>query len=423
MQPLLYDPEMPGRWLFIAFASSLVILAACASDSENETSATTQAPTTSVASTTSSGPTTSLPPEGFVVDQIIAGDQHGCAVDPDGQAWCWGYNEFGQLGDGTTDDSNVPTAVAGEQTFESLAAGRYFTCGLTDEGAAWCWGDNSRGQLGDGSTGEGSDDQDRSSPVQVLGDLNFTSLVAGQLHVCGLVDTGEAYCWGSYPSGQLGNASTENQTAPGRSAESLTLVSLASGGDNHTCGVDTDGKSWCWGNNTFGQLGNGAKSNAGQEEPSQVSGDQTFTALALGHAHTCGLDDDGAAWCWGGNDTGQLGDGTTDERFVPNAVETELRFVSMTTGQNHTCAVTLEGEAYCWGANGMGQLGDGDDAATLTPVAVAGGIEFDSLSGGEEFTCGAATDATAYCWGSNRSGWLGSGTEEPSMTPVRVVLP
>ena len=405
-----------------------VAIAGCGDDGGGEAAPAT-VPAATVAATTTSPPTTaavttSRQPDPFVAEQVVAGDQHVCALTSDGTAYCWGYNRQGQLGDGTNTDRNVPTPVAGTTKFSRLAAGRYFTCGLTSAGATWCWGDNSSGQLGNGQTGGGSDSANKNAPGLVQGNVALQSIVTGQLHVCGVNATGATYCWGAYPSGQLGNGSGQNQTTPGRSAAALTLESLALGGDNHTCGVTADGTAWCWGNNTFGQLGDGKKSNASQREPSTVTGGQKFTVLALGRTHTCGLIADGSAYCWGSNTQGQLGDGTLDERLTPVRAAPALKFASLTAGDSQTCGVTADGTAYCWGANGFGQLGAGTFGGQQSgAVAVTGGVKFASLAGGEEFTCGVATDRTAYCWGSNRAGWLGDGTDVQRTTPTKVKKP
>lgn len=367
---------------------------------------------------------TSAQPAGLSATQIAAGDQHACALDEEGRAWCWGYNRSGQLGDGTATDRDTPAAVASQERFASIVAGRSFTCGLTEAGQAWCWGDNSRGQLGDGTSGAGSADEDRSSPVAVDGGPSFTSLVAGQLHVCGLTSAGEAYCWGAYGSGQLGNDASGDQTSPGRSAEELIFSTLAPGGDTHTCGLTEEGTAWCWGSNNAGQLGDDTTTNARQPEPREVIGGHRFRAMVLGSRHTCALDMDGAAWCWGANHVGQLGDGTTETRPEPVQVTSDTRFESISAGDAHTCATTATGAAHCWGSNAFGQLGTTDRAEmSATPVTVDSDVAFAALSAAEEFTCGLATDGTVLCWGSNRSGWLGNGTRDPSRTPTAVTAP
>ncbi|MEO5842455.1 MAG: RCC1 repeat-containing protein, partial [Acidimicrobiales bacterium] len=403
--------------------------ASCGGDDGGEAAPATVPSTTVAVATTSAvttaGPTTSRQPDPFVAEQVVAGDQHVCALTSDGSAYCWGYNGMGQLGDGTTTDRKVPTPVSGTTKFTRLAAGRYFTCGLTSAGATWCWGDNSSGQLGNGATGGGSASANKSAPGLVVGGVALQSIVTGQNHVCGLNAAGAAYCWGSYPSGQLGNALGANQTEPGKSAVALALKTLALGGDNHTCGLAIpDGTPWCWGNNTFGQLGDGKKSNAGQNQPSTVTGGLKFTALALGRTYTCGLVADGSAYCWGSNTQGQLGDGTVDERLAPVKAAPALKFASLTAGDSQTCGVTADGAAHCWGSNAFGQLGNGTSGGQQTSaVAVSGGVKFASLSAGEEFTCGVATDKTVYCWGSNRVGWLGDGTDVARTAPTKVKKP
>lgn len=412
-------------WLVLA---SAIVIAGCGDDGGG-----TAAPTTVTVPLTSStapapttlGTTTTTLPPAFQAEQVVAGDQHACALTADGTAYCWGYNRMGQLGDGTNTDRKVPTPVSGTTKFAKLAAGRYFTCGLTSAGATWCWGDNSSGQLGNGTTGAGNDSQNKNVPGLVGGDIALQSIVAGQSHVCGVNAAGAAYCWGAYPSGQLGNASGQDQTTPGRSAATLALKSLAIGGHVHTCGLTSaDGSAYCWGNNTFGQLGDGKKTNAAQREPVAVSGGQKFTSLVLGFNHTCGLVADGSAYCWGSNTAGQLGDGTTEERLAPVRAASALRFASLTASASQTCGLTADGIAHCWGANGFGQLGNGNAGGQLTaPTAVAGGIKFATLSAGEEFACGVATDKTVYCWGSNRAGWLGDGTDAQRAAPTRVKKP
>jgi alpha-tubulin suppressor-like RCC1 family protein len=397
-----------------------LLLAACGGDDGGDDDG---SPTTEQTTTTESddSPTTTTAEEpGFEASVIAAGDQHACALDPDGRAYCWGYNRMGQLGDGTGEDSRSPVAVAGDLQFTTLSAGRYFTCGISTDGATWCWGENAFGQLGDGTSGEGGDDQNRLEPVEVLGDLTFAELVTGQVHVCGRTDAGEAWCWGAYASGQLGNDARPEQTQPSRSAADLGLDSLAAGGTS-SCGLPADGVAWCWGNNTFGQLGDGTVTNAAQHEPRAVTGPVRFTALTMGRAHACGLDADGAAWCWGGNSYGQLGDESTDDRLTPTAVTGDHQFVSLTSGLDHTCGLDTDGAAWCWGANTVGQLGDGtgaDSEDRTSPVAVVGDLSFTELSAGEEFTCGLADDGGAWCWGSG--GVNGDGTIDTSTEPVPV---
>lgn len=396
-----------------------LVATACSGDDD---AATTTTPADDTTTTRDPGTTTTEAlVEAFQGTDLASGDQHACALDSDGAAWCWGYNLQGQLGDGTGETSSSPVAVATDERFEQLTSGRYFSCGLTTEGRVWCWGDNSSGQLGNGENGEGSDDANQLTPVAVSTDVAFDSIVSGQLHTCGLTSGGEAWCWGAYASGQLGNGAGEAQSVPVPSAEGLTFEMLAFGGDVHTCALTADGQAWCWGNNTFGQLGDGEQTNARQPEPRQVSGDHDFETITLGKSHTCAIDGDGVAWCWGNNTFGETGTPASDDDvLVPTQVDTDLRFVSITADDQATCAVTEDGEGYCWGRNIDGRLGNGDDVDTHTPTAVAGDLTFETISAGETFACGLTTDGEVWCWGANGSGWLGTGADDPSEVPVPV---
>ena len=389
---------------------------------DDAATATSAASATSVASssTTRVTPSTAEVADALEATALAAGDQHACAVTAAGTV-CWGYNHYGQLGDGTTEDHFAPAPIAGGLELRSLAAGRYFTCGLAAEGRVWCWGDNSRGQLGDGTR------DSRPEPVAAATDTRFDSIVAGQLHVCGVTTAGDVWCWGAYASGQLGTAAGADQLVPAPSAPEPALDRLALGGHTHSCGLTAEGAAYCWGNNTFGQLGDGQQTNAAQASPRPVAGGHVFTELVLGQQHTCGLASDGAAWCWGSNRDGQLGtggggsSGQVPESLEPIAVVGGHAFVALTGGGLHTCGVDREGAAWCWGANPDGRVGDGQRGETvLEPTAVAGALRFDVLRGGEEYTCGITDAGAVHCWGSNRVGWVGDGTTEPRLEPVPV---
>ncbi len=189
-------------------------------------------------------------------------------------------------------------------------------------------------------------------------------------------------------------------------ARRLRFVSVTAGA-GHTCGLTAAGSAYCWGRNNSGELGDGTVTD--RTAPVPVVGNLTIAHLAAGSGHTCALSTDGQAWCWGGNANGQLGDGTVGSRSVPVPVAGDLRFSSLAGGGSHTCGVTTGGAAYCWGSNTWGELGDSSTTQRLTPVLVAGRLSFASLSAGTYFTCGVPPDGKAYCWGLNSSSRLGDG--------------
>jgi alpha-tubulin suppressor-like RCC1 family protein len=263
--------------------------------------------------------------------------------------------------------------VIGGLGFNDLATGGWTTGGLTSGGAAYMWGLNDYGQLGNGTT------TNTPSPVAVSGGLSFRALTTGtsRSHTCGLTSAGSAYCWGANSSGQLGNGSTTDGSTPVAVAGGLAFTALAAGGrsgtsQGHTCGLTSSGAAYCWGDNSSGQLGDGSTTN--RSAPIPVSGGLSFSALAAGMFHTCGLTSAGAAYCWGDNSSGQLGDGSTTSRSTPIPVSGGLSFSAIIAGSLHSCALTSAGAAYCWGWNFYGQLGDGSTADSSVPVRVVGQI-------------------------------------------------
>ena len=326
-------------------------------------------------------------------DRLSAGGYHTCALTPTDKAYCWGADYSGQLGDGTSIVSRLnPAAVIGGLTFDQISGGYNHSCGLTINGAAYCWGNNSSGQLGGGTTASASE------PTAVSGGLVFSRVQAGIDHTCGIANTGVVYCWGGNGHGQLGDGTTTAHLTPTAVSGGYLFADLAVGG-YHTCALAKAGKAYCWGNDGVIEY----------HAPTAVSGDRIFTELSAGDRFTCGLSG-GAAYCWGSNANGQLGDGTTLNHPFPAPVSGGLSFTQLTTGESHACAVTPSGSTYCWGWNYYGQLGEGSATQWSTPVAVAGGLTFSRISAGLNHSCGLATTGEAYCWGRGDYGQTGGGT-------------
>src|SRR5437773_481180 len=268
---------------------------------------------------------------------VSAGGIHTCGVTAARDAYCWGHNLYGELGvDPTTTSetcpgaggplpcSTVPVRVAGRRSFAAVSAGFLYSCGITAPGVAYCWGNDVEGQLGDGSTSISG------TPVAVAGNLRFSSVSTGDYHTCGLTGAGAAYCWGLNLEGQLGVGSTTSSSSPVAVAGGLSFTALATGGA-HTCGLTSAGAAFCWGNNLLGQLGVGTATGPescpyDQTEipcstvPVPVSGGVSFATMSAGYAYTCGVTAARAAYCWGGNYWGQLGDGTRTDRYTPTRV-------------------------------------------------------------------------------------------------------
>lgn len=247
------------------------------------------------------------------VRHVAAGSRFTCATDSTGTASCWGGDRNGELGDGgdTVSARVTPDRIASSVAFDTIVAGRIHACGLTTDGAAWCWG-------GAGLSGDGSRDK-RLAPVLVAGAQRFRSLTAGYSVTCGITRTDAAWCWGLGSDGQLGfGAPLDNQFVPVPVAGEHKFRQLAAG-FHRVCGLDLDGKAWCWGSNFNGALGDTGR--VASESPVPVRGARRYVTIASGDSHACALDRDGYAWCWGqnrvGGGGGSLGDGTLDDKSFP----------------------------------------------------------------------------------------------------------
>jgi alpha-tubulin suppressor-like RCC1 family protein len=362
---------------------------------------------------------TVAPPGALPFAQVSTGTYHSCGVTTGGRAYCWGGDDKGQLGDGQmpiNTSRTTPVAVLGGLRFRHVSAGYEHTCGVTTEYRVYCWGLNFFGQLGRGT--QGSDNFSFSTPAEVVGGRRYRQVRAGYSHTCAITLEDVAFCWGENGYGQLGDGTTTWRPRPVRVLGTMAWRQLSGGGE-HTCGVTKSDQLYCWGLNDHGQLGTGRTTNSAR--PAPVSGGRQFHQVEAGGYHSCGVTTAYAAYCWGLNFNGALGDGTTIERHTPGAVAGLRRFDHVNAGDLHTCGVTRAGKGFCWGRNETGQLGDGSLTNRLTPVAVAGGLELQMVSSGLVHTCAVTTDHRAWCWGS--AGPLGDGTLIRRLVPVPVVAP
>lgn len=355
---------------------------------------------------------------------VAPGMQHVCALDAAGPL-CWGDNSSKQLGAGSTNmQESAPVRVPGAATLTTLTSGARHTCAIDASGAAWCWGSNDEGQLGvDESAGMIFD---TAAPLQVAGSLGLTRIAAGEAHTCGLDAAGAAYCWGNNFFGRLGTGSTAEFSIRSPTAvaggHAFSAIDPSSA---FTCALDTAGAAWCWGAH-LGALGIGPVQGdvSRYATPMRVAGGHVFTAIATGGNHVCALRNDQTTWCWGRSIEGQLGvPASTDpsgEYWEPVQVAGGQTFTAITAGNRHTCALDASGAAWCWGGNQAGQLGTGDLAATHAPTQPLGGLTFTSIHAGGEFTCGVATGGGTYCWGASDYGQGGAGSTgmRPIPTPV-----
>jgi alpha-tubulin suppressor-like RCC1 family protein len=338
---------------------------------------------------------------------LDAGDFHACAVTVGGGLKCWGANTDGQLGDGTTTVRLTPRGVAGLASgVRAVTAGGEHTCAVTTGGSVKCWGNNNSFQLSDGTL------LDRSSPVDVLGlGSGVLAVTAGGQHTCAVTSGGAVFCWGNNSYGQLGDGTTGNQSTPVDVVGLVSGVRSVTAGAEHTCAVTSGGAVKCWGYNTDGQLGDGSSGN--QSSPVDVVGlGSGVQAISAGGQHTCALTGEGAVKCWGDNTAGQLGVTSVGDQWLPvDVVGLGSGVQAISAGGQHTCALTSEGAVKCWGDNTAGQLGDDTTQNQTAPVDVVGlGSGAQAVSAGLHHTCAMTISGKVECWGANDSGQLGDGT-------------
>lgn len=373
-------------------------------------------PGTTTITASGSGATASLEVDvaSVTFTRLVAGVRHTCGVTAQDVAYCWGSNVQNMLASPIGGWSVTPFRVEGLGAVAAVAPSNGHACALTLAGESRCWGNGSYGQFGDGTSDPSVNGI--STPRTTLGGLHFTRLTVGDALTCGLVNGGQAYCWGYGGDGQLGSGSSQTvNPTPVAVSGNLQFATLGSHPlARFVCGLLAGGQAYCWGDNAHGQLGDGSTSPA--LVPTPVAGGLAFTAISVGVRHACGLTAAGAAYCWGDNEQGQLGQPGTHP--TPSAVDGGLSFTSLTAGTAYTCGIAVSGLAYCWGINEYGQLGDGSTTSSMSPLPVAGGLTFSLLTAGHEHTCGLTLEEVAYCWG--LSDGLGSDPGGATSVPRRV---
>jgi alpha-tubulin suppressor-like RCC1 family protein len=322
---------------------------------------------------------------GTTFQAITASNRATCALSVSQQAWCWGENRNGQLGIGTADTVRLsPTVLPTALRFKAIAMGSEHMCAISTDDDAYCWGSGTDGKLGTGVM------QDSSRvPVLVVGGRKWRSISAGGAHSCGVTTAGVPFCWGTSVTGALGASGVSQSSAPVSVSvpAGVTFTRIVTG-ESSTCSVATSGIGYCWGTNVVGQLGSGSTSNSGVPIP--ISGGLRWREIGMTAepsfiTHTCGVTDVASVACWGRGDLGQLGQtapqtctfiiawGCSRSPLLVSGVPNSIRVV---TSLESSCALTTAGEVWCWGTNNNGQLGDGTTVTRTTPAIVVGGVQW-----------------------------------------------
>ena len=345
---------------------------------------------------------------------ISAADFHTCAAQGLGQAYCWGHNGYGQLGDGSATNRGRAVTVSGVTDATYATAGWYHSCVRQATGEVACWGLNTNGQLGVG------DLSSRRTPTTVTGLSDATTVEARHAHTCAIRRTGQLVCWGDNAEGQLGDGTMLDRNAP-VAVPGMTNVVAVALGDFHTCAVLQTGAVACWGKNNEGQLGDGTMTR--RTTPTAVMGITDATQIATGETHTCAVH--GAAGyvsCWGNNAFGRLGDGSTLRRLTPVRASGLSGVVEVGVGYYHSCARRATGTVTCWGYNYHGQLGDGTwDTRYTGTVNVIGVTDAVDIGIGRYHSCVIRATGAGLCFGQNLYQQIGDNTTAAKNRPTAVL--
>jgi alpha-tubulin suppressor-like RCC1 family protein len=332
---------------------------------------------------------------------------------PSGTVSAWGYNSSGQLGNGSTTNSNVPIPVNGLTGVVGVAAGEFNSLALKSDGTVWEWGANTYGQLGNGTNSASE------VPIMVPGLNGVLAVGVGFADSLALKSDGTVWVWGYNGAGQLGDGNTTNSAVP-VPVLNLSGVIAISAGDDFNLALKSDGTVWAWGENLAGELGNGATT--ASNVPVPVSGLTQVAAISGGYfaGHALALRSDGTVWAWGDNTYGELGTGNTTSSTIPLQVPSLGGVVAISAGSGFSLALKADGTVWAWGANTNGELGNGNNANSTAPVRVSGlnGVVAMAIAG----TTGLAlkSDGTLWAWGRNLEGELGNGNNTNSNVPVQV---
>ncbi|MCL2720535.1 MAG: hypothetical protein FWD47_04255 [Treponema sp.] len=326
----------------------------------------------------------------YFINRISAGDDYSLVIDKDGQLWAWGHNTQGQTGIGNTNHPRItPIHVLTDKTFKFVEAGYHSSYAIDTNGNLWAWGRNNAGQLGDGST------SNKLSPVLIRPETKFIAISASS-------STPKA----GYAAGNVWSS--------------------------HCLAIDELGNLWAWGQNDFGQLGDGTTIQ--RNSPVQIRPGTTFKEISAGPGHSLAIDSDGNLLVWGRNNNGQLGDGTTTNRLIPVVIKPDTKFKSISAGgydngttggltstiimQCFSLAIDEDGNLWAWGNNSFGQIGNGNRSQQNSPVQIMTGIEFKVISAGLFHGTAIDTDNNLWVWGRNSNyRQLGTGNTTDSLSP------
>ena len=375
---------------------------------------------------------------------------HSCVMATNNRTFCWGWNNSGELGIGGSGYIQVPfQIIQGDMPPNThivrMSNGGMHTCAIGSDNQTYCWGPNYYGQLGNGSTTDANRPV-RVVPGQVPYGVFIKQISTSVGHTCAIASNNQTYCWGGNQYGQLGNGTNNNASIPIAIAQGAipagVYLKYVSAGYDHTCAIASNNQTYCWGGNQYGQLGNGTNNNASIPiaiAQGAIPAGVYLTQIQSAGMFTCGLGSNGWVYCWGQNHGGQLGNGTNHNKLVPTqilqgAIPNGVLIKQISASGNiHSCALAINNQAYCWGNGDNGKLGDGNTSGhdSLVPTqvlqgAIPVGLAINTIGTGNNHSCALASNNWVYCWGNSTHGLLGNGVAasgNDSGVPVAIFKP
>jgi alpha-tubulin suppressor-like RCC1 family protein len=344
--------------------------------------------------------------------KIDSGEKYSIALKDDDKLWAWGSNYYGQLGNGTLENDNTLNQIT-DTTWSKISAGAGHVAAIRSNGTLWTWGNNEWGQLGDGSR------TNKNIPTQIAITVStWSKIAAGSNHTIAIKGNNTLWVWGNNSDGQLGDGTLIIRNTPTPIVITTSNWSNIACGANHTIAIKSDGTLWAWGNNFFGQLGDGTT--VYKNLPTQITTGTNWSKISAGWYHTIALQSNGTLWTWGYNYYGQLGDGSTDDKNMPTQIAiTTTNWTDIAGGAWHTLALKDDGGLWTWGYNLAGQLGDGTNTDKYTPTHIDG-TNWSMIKAGKEHSIALKSDGTLWTWGDNSTGELGNSTHISSKVPIQI---
>lgn len=352
---------------------------------------------------------------------VAIGYNHNIAVKSDGTLWSWGDGTFGQLGAGPAVSlSLIPIQVGTDNHWQTVSAGFNHSVAIKTDGALWTWGYNGYGQLGNGATGF---DESKNTPIQIGTDTNWLSVSAGRFHTLALKNDHTLWTWGYNSMGQLGdgtNGTGADKNVPVQIG-SATDWQYISAGDQFSTAIKTNGTLWTWGYNFYGQLGDGTYGTGSEKNiPTQIGTATDWATVAGGYSHTTARKNNGTIWAWGHNNAGQIGIGNITTQYVPIQVGTATDWKSVINGEFYTMGIKTNGTLWGWGSNDMGQFGNGTTATyNVVPLQIGTDTNWNSVFIRTAVSFAIKTNNTIWAWGRNNNGQLGDNTIINKTSPIQ----